>query len=352
MKEMISRNDYREIKILNKSGTVRLMENSITGELLVEKNLAVYDTAVYGYLHDMKPKGIPLIKDFKSEGDILVVLEEYIPGRTLEEVLKELGPPPEDRAVQIMLDLCSILAPLHSLYPAIVHRDIKLSNILLADSGEIYLLDFNAATEYSESKDQDTVLIGTTGYAAPEQYGFKASDPRADVYALGRVAQELFTGEKSLPENYNGPYKDVIQKCLKLDPKDRFKDAGVLRKAFSAKHSPSKQKWYIPPGFRSGNPFHMVIAVIGYFLAIVMFTPYSDGRRVLNTGADYLVLSFLVLEFLLITNYMNIHKQLSLTSDHRLPVRIVGVLLYSAVLFFAYVVIANILVYFGLIDLS
>lgn len=77
-----------------------------------------------------------------------------------------------------MIMLCNILNALHSMTPPIIHRDIKPSNIIITSYNYAMLLDFNAAKQFSGQNESDTVLIGTPGYAAPEQYGFGSSSPK------------------------------------------------------------------------------------------------------------------------------------------------------------------------------
>ena len=81
-----------------------------------------------------------------------------------------------------------------SFTPPIVHRDIKPSNIILTEDGRIVLIDLNAARLNDKNRSHDTQLIGTAGFAAPEQYGFAASSPRADLYAAGILMRVLLTG--------------------------------------------------------------------------------------------------------------------------------------------------------------
>lgn len=81
-----------------------------------------------------------------------------------------------------------------SFTPPIVHRDIKPSNIILTEDGRIVLIDLNAARLDDKNRSHDTQLIGTAGFAAPEQYGFAASSPRADLYAAGILTRVLLTG--------------------------------------------------------------------------------------------------------------------------------------------------------------
>lgn len=342
-------NSYEVIKPLNKEGTALLCRTLSTGDLFVQKKLQVYDYSIFKYLMDRQPKGIPKIYSIHADDNTLTLTEEYIEGSTLNAILEEAGPFSPQEGVEILKEICDILAPLHALNPPIIHRDIKPSNILLGNNGQIYLLDFDAATKYASGKDQDTVLIGTTGYAAPEQYGFKASEPRADIYALGRLAQDVFIGEHVSPENYTGPYQSVIERCLKLEPSERFKNAATLKKAFTTY---GKHRWYIPPGFRSQKPINMAIATIGYIIAFLMFSSFPTGQKVIETGGDFIALLIIVCEFLFVVNYMGIQNKLPFTSSFILSKRLIGIAIYMIIIFLVLAFLANILAAYGIIILE
>ena len=141
--------------------------------------------------------------------------EEYINGETLAEILGN-GPISDEKAVHWIRQLCEAVRFLHEQSSIIIHRDIKPSNIMLSFDGIIKLIDFDASKEFTPNQQRDTELIGTPNYAAPEQYGFAASDPRTDIYAVGILLHELITGYKPNEINapYEGRYKKIIQKCI------------------------------------------------------------------------------------------------------------------------------------------
>ena len=358
--------DYTELYPLNKSGTVTLIKNDDTGQLFVKKILEIYDLYVYEYLASKRPKGIPIIHSFELTQEGLLVIEEYINGQTLKTALAERGPADPNRAIRLITRICEILAPLHRNNPPIVHRDIKPSNILITDTEEIYLLDFNAATKYSKDKDQDTVLIGTTGYAAPEQYGFKASDPRADVFALGRVSQELLIGEKVSPENYKGPFPDIIKKCLELDPDKRYRDAGDLASAFweskaaAEKQATSTQRSGItadkatpfekrsPDGFFDGAKkglwkWFIMVPLMVVLLFGVWNSQMTNGIKSLPT--DIIIVLYCFTQASLIINFGRIHSRLPITDSPRILIRILGIFVYSLTLFFVVALLLKLVEY-------
>lgn len=359
--------EYTELYPLNKSGTVVLIKNNSTGQLFVRKTLQIYDIYVYEYLSTHRPSGIPIIHSFRQTDEGLVVIEEYINGQNLKTAIEERGPMDPQLALKFLTEICKILAPLHQNNPPIVHRDIKPSNILVTDTYGVYLLDFNAATKYSKDKDQDTVLIGTTGYAAPEQYGFKASDPRADVYALGRVAQDLLTGEKSSPENYNGPFANIIKKCLELDPKQRYRDASQLASAFldgsresnkkdNIRFSEYKDSEGAPAYFSVRQEYKTesfyerkfakwkLLLMIPFFIFLLFgLWGHVEENGMSSLPSAIVAVIYYLLQLALLINLGGIHSKMPITNSEKILVRILGLIIYSIVLLVGMAPIVSIL---------
>lgn len=219
---------YRDIATLNEAHGVDLVQHVETKAIYVKKTLTVYDLQVFQHLKDHPVTGIPRIEELVETDGRLYVIEEYISGRSLREALAASGPLSPAEALACLRQLCDILRPLHNLSPPIVHRDIKPSNLLLTPAGRLYLVDFNAAKETSDTKARDTVLLGTAGYAAPEQYGFSPSQPTADIYALGVLLNEMLTGKLPQEELADGPLTAVIQKCLRMEPSQRYQTVDLL----------------------------------------------------------------------------------------------------------------------------
>lgn len=125
-----------------------------------------------------------------------------------------------------MKELCTVLEFLHA--KDIIHRHIKPSNILHAKDGHIRLIDFDAARMPKEDLEQDTRLLGTRGYAPPEQYGFAQTDARADIYSLGVTFEQLLGDKAHKPR-----YRRMIRKCTNLDPDKRYQSARQVKRALS-----------------------------------------------------------------------------------------------------------------------
>lgn len=214
---------YCEEKSLSGKGNVFLVKNLENGILCVKKILTAYDRSVYDYLKSNPIKGMPRIYELFEGDNCLVVLEEFISGSTITEILED-GSLPEERVIKIAHKLCDILKDLHRPEKPIVHRDIKPSNIIVNPDDNVFLLDINAAKWYDSEKNDDTVYIGTQHYAAPEQigYGFTASTPKSDIYAVGMLMNVMLTCHFPKEEKASGPIWHIIERCISLEADQRY----------------------------------------------------------------------------------------------------------------------------------
>lgn len=158
-----------------------------TGQL----RLAVFEREA-SLLATLSHPGITKIYDFfPSHGRVYLVLE-YIDGKDLETQLDQRkAPMQEDEVVKWAVQICEVLEYLHGHHPQpIVFRDMKPSNIIVAADGKVTLIDFGIAKVFQS--DKRGTMIGTEGYAPPEQYR-GLSEPRGDLYALGATMHHLLT---------------------------------------------------------------------------------------------------------------------------------------------------------------
>ncbi|MCR4846625.1 MAG: protein kinase, partial [Eubacterium sp.] len=130
----------------------------------------------------------------------------------------------------VIISVSKTLNKLHTLNPPIIHRDIKPENIIITDLAEIKLLDFNISRGFTGKADKDTVAMGTKGFAPPEQYGFKESDARSDIYSLGATIKYLMEKTHCKSEMLS----EFIKKAMSFDPKDRFQN--VIEVIYFIKH--------------------------------------------------------------------------------------------------------------------
>ena len=241
---------FQRITVLKESdhGLTELVCSS-ENEVYVRKTLN-YTNTVYKKLQQLDSSYLPKTIYCCNENNKTYVIEEYIKGRTLQEIVA-VGPLEENLAEWILLQLCAALETLHT--HNIIHRDLKPSNIMLTNAQKIVLLDFDVARDITSMAERDTIVLGTPGYAPPEQYGFAATDTRSDFYALGRTLREL------LGKDYQGRLSKIIDKCTEFDPQRRVGSAAEVRRLLKRS---KRQKWLAVAA---------VLAVIGGGAAYYLF---------------------------------------------------------------------------------
>ena len=220
---------YRELTVLDEKKNIVLVQDIRNSELCVKKTLDIYSRDVYEQLASVRIEGVPAVKECVADDGKLIVVEEYVQGRSLKQVLDEQGLLNEEQAYEIAVQLVDILVRLHQLESAIVHRDIKPSNIIIEKNGHVNLIDFNAARHVNGDKNEDTRMLGTVYFAAPEQFGFGQSDERTDIYGLGATINYIMTGDKPGAGIAECRFSDILKKCLMVDAKDRYQSAEELR---------------------------------------------------------------------------------------------------------------------------
>ncbi len=267
VKEYINSN-YKLVKSLKRDGSVMIAKCTIDDGLYVVKNKKAYDSEIYNRLKEADIDGIPKVYEVLEDKGGLWIIEEFVQGRTLEEffgddyladVTGEAGLNGEDDAkasngvdsneapdnvlevsfdttgvngiktendaaewmlTNVILSVSKTLNKLHTLKPPIIHRDIKPENIIITDLAEIKLLDFNISRGFTGTAEKDTVAMGTKGFAPPEQYGFKESDARSDIYSLGATIKYLMEKTRCESEMLS----EFVKKAMSFDPKNRFQN--------------------------------------------------------------------------------------------------------------------------------
>lgn len=383
---------YKELADVDERHGVKLVQHTVSGRFFVLKKLSVYDRRVFEYLTAHPVPGTPHIQELVEADECLYVVEEYISGITLKEYMEAHGPLSEAQAADWIRQICAILAPLHRQTPPIVHRDLKPGNLIVTPEGALVLVDFNAAKTVEGNRAQDTVLIGTVGYAAPEQYGFSASQPTADIYALGVLLNEMLCGHLPPEQMAGGRLEPVVRKCLQMDPANRYqtvqaltaqltqalqpggqarRPVGVpgrataqaaaqaaaknLRQRFSgagfagvpgwapghasAEAAAQKRRSPWPPGMRGTSLLGKLAGACWYLFVVVasasLVSHNADGTQVLGARLTFERFTFgtlVLVETFWLGNYRNIWQSTPLTSSKYLPVRILGAALWGFVL--------------------
>jgi serine/threonine protein kinase len=146
-----------------------------------------------GLTHPNLPR---IYEQFTDTGRSYLVMD-FIDGETLEALLTKLHSKrlPIEKVFDIALQLCSVLDYLHTRQPPIIFRDLKPANVMLTSTGHVYLIDFGIARHFKPGQTKDTTALGSSGYAAPEQYGKSQTTPSADIYSLGATLHQMLTGD-------------------------------------------------------------------------------------------------------------------------------------------------------------
>lgn len=203
-------------KILKQNGGSRVeLVRSEDGTPYIRRVIDRDMRAVYYALRDADSPRVPKVESVELGWDT-VIIEQFVDGRTLDE-LKLTRQFTRDDIISIAEQLLRALIDIGA--KSIVHRDIKASNIMIGDSGQLWLIDFGGARIFRPGADRDSSPAGTDGHAAPEQYGAGQSDARSDIYGTGTVMRELceLAGLKR-----GDALRKFADRCSRFDPIDRF----------------------------------------------------------------------------------------------------------------------------------
>ncbi|ALS00158.1 hypothetical protein ATZ33_01820 [Enterococcus silesiacus] len=370
---------YKEIEPLtDKINGPILVRKKDTKEFFVKKCYPLYLADNLITLQKIKQINLPKIQEVVLEEGQLYLYEEFIHGKTLTEIINSSEIMETKTILNLILALLDALIALHS--EDLVHRDVKPGNIMLTNDGMLKLIDFDAVRVFAGTKETDTVQLGTVGFASPEQFGFAQTDARSDLYAVGVVIN--ICSIKDYPKNQlsTDPFlHDIIVKATRLDPKNRYQSAiemqadvkekwnllhaGTIEFVESGKfikktiknnnvkielkppkideeaiiasgqqdaNTPIRSflRKYVP-GFRTGQPWKITVAVIYYvFVGIGLPGNIYEGRTVIQKLLLTLEGSILfILPVLLFTNFMNFHKKIPLLNSKKNTIRGIGYML-------------------------
>ena len=215
------------VKEIRKKGSGK-NDEIVVNSLLAEANM----------MKRLDHPALPRIVDIIDNGVTIYVVMDYIEGESLDKILNEYGAQPEELVITWAKQLCDALSYLHSQKPPIIYRDMKPANIMLKPEGNIKIIDFGIAREYKEQNLADTTVLGTKGYAPPEQYSGQ-TDARSDIFALGMTMHHLLTGVDPRSGDAYAPVRMwnpelsegieiIIDKCVQPAAENRYQNCADL----------------------------------------------------------------------------------------------------------------------------
>ena len=244
---LISEKTYNKVWLAN-------LKDSDT--IVVVKEISNANIDVLNSVASIKNIHIPNILSYETDDDITTIVEEYISGMPLDSYIKDKQLS-EPEIINLISQICDGIKTLHMQNPPIIHKDLKPSNILVSTDGIVKIIDFDAARKYSNGADTDTCHLGTSGFASPEHYGYSQTDARSDIYSIGAVMYELFSG-RQLPKNLselnlnadelcNSVHKSskklihIIEKCTMFNPSARYQNIDELKRALTNYNNRTKK---------------------------------------------------------------------------------------------------------------
>lgn len=305
---------YTIIESLNSNHGIFLGKDTYSGKKVVIKILSVYCWDVYLSLKNNPIDNIPQIFELYKQDNKLTVVQQYIEGDNLQQLSDNNHVFNRKVVCEISIQICDVLKQLHQ--RKIIHRDIKPSNIIIDNYNKVWLIDFNASKFEDNQKSMDTVLLGTVGYASPEQYGFAVSTTVSDIYSIGILMNVLLTGKFPNEMICSKPLAKIVQKCTEMDPDRRYQsvDELIMDLRIANKEFLPFLKSFTPVGFRSGKIWKMIISSLVTFL-------YIGGCLISNfVGVDgiltWIYRILLMLIFLInvgfVFDYHDVRKQFGL----------------------------------------
>lgn len=161
----------------------------------------------------------------------------WIEGKTVEQLVRD-RPMGRSAALSCLISVAEKLVFLHGLTPPVIHRDIKPQNVVIDPCGQCHLIDLGISRRYQQDAAEDTVVSGTRAVAPPEQFGYRQTDERSDVYACGVLLRYALTGayEEKADEGLDEDLRKIIGKASAFDPDRRYQSAEeLLRDLLSAR---------------------------------------------------------------------------------------------------------------------
>jgi len=198
----------QDTHIANRSVAIKELSQSHLSEEKLAEATALFQREA-ATLRALSHPNLPRVYESFIDHERYYLVMDFIEGKTLLQLVKESGGQPFSVAQVLNYgsQLCDVLSYLHEHHPPIIFRDLKPTNVMVTQSGHVFLIDFGIARIFKERQQKDTVFLGSPGYASPEQYGTSQTNPRSDLYSLGATLHYCLTARDSYyaPERFSFP---------------------------------------------------------------------------------------------------------------------------------------------------
>lgn len=341
---------YDELEILKENGykKISLVRSQIDHLLYLKREIDDHNKEIYKQLAKLDSYSRPKIYQVQETDNKIIVIEEYINAPTLENILlnERIS---KEKALNIFFQICNAVQELHQMQPSIIHRDIKPANIFYKNE-RVYLFDFDISRNYQFQKNKDTQILGSVGYAAPEQFGFGQSDKQSDIYALGVLLNVLLTNKLPNESLYLGDEVKIIKKATNLDPKQRYLTVQELLADLNIKEEVIlKDITYKLPGLRSDSKIKKILAVAGYVaILLICYNTSVTSNGVLATGLTAFVNRTLLYMVFMTTilvagNYCNVQRYCFFSKSDYFIIKVFGIILYLIMVIFIEIMLVSLI---------
>ena len=288
-----------------------------TRQLYVVKQASINQKPYYDRIASVSNPHLAKILFVCCQDDGIAVVREYISGESLSDKLKREKTLSHDTATTIIAQICEGLGALHK--NGLVHRDVTPNNIIITSDGNVKIIDYGIARSFEAEKSADTVILGTPGYAAPEQFGFSQSNARTDIYAVGVLLNIMLTGKLPGACVADGALGRIVAKCIKIDSKQRFESMEELKAALHGKKDaggPAERLIKALPGVRSPHMPMVILSILLYLIAAVLSIAHfalvkKDAANILLAIGSYIAST--LIPFCCFHNFLGIWDKLPFT---------------------------------------
>lgn len=229
---------------------------------------------VYDRLMSLRNENIAGIYGYTMYEGRPYVVREFVNGLSIGEYILTYGTLDGERIKHLAKGICNGLTAIHSL--GIVHRDITPENIIIDEHFNAKIIDFGISRLYESGKAKDTQVLGTVGYAAPEQFGFRQTTAKADIYALGALINYMAEGELPIDRLTTGKYRPIVLRCTQMDDRKRYRSVEEVSSALDGNFLLRRIISNVP-GF-SGSRKKAILASI-YYLHVITSGFFSFALR-------------------------------------------------------------------------